>query len=294
MIFSVRSSKVFQMNKILLSIFLASNGMITAQTYPFLSNSTKKIQQKEYIDYLNSFPAKIDSIQKTTKWFLEDGTTFNQKYSDSVFKSKEGYRYNTKLYRDTISNTFSYVLYKRDKAEVRETNRDFNDYIKADEKNRKKLKKSALNELTLKDIKGKVHTLETLKDKIIVIDFWFINCGSCIKEMPDLNTLKAEFETEDIEWFGVTYDPKDKVERFLERIKFDYTIIPDSKHITERFNIRFYPTTLIIDENRKIVYTGKFGAMNGRVDEIREEIKVLIKSKKYGVKAGPLLQLKEN
>lgn len=282
------------MKKILTLVFLIMNGIIFAQNYPFLSASTKKIKSKEYIDYLNDNSTKVDSIQKTTKWFLEDGTIYNQKYSDSVFKSKEGYRYGTKLYRDTISNSFSYVLYKRAKSEVKETNKDFNEYIKADEKNRKKLQKAILDELTLTDIKGEVHTLETLKDKIIVIDFWFINCGSCIKEMPDLNTLKAEFETEDIEWFGVTYDPKDKVERFLERIKFDYTIVPDSKHLTDRFDIRFYPTTLIIDTNKKIVYSGKFGAMNGRVDEIRKEIKKLIKSKKYAVKAGPIIQIEEN
>lgn len=282
------------MKKILILVFLIMNGIIFAQNYPFLSASTKKIKSKEYIDYLNDNSTKVDSIQKTTKWFLEDGTIYNQKYSDSVFKSKEGYRYGTKLYRDTISNSFSYVLYKRAKSEVKETNKDFNEYIKADEKNRKKLKKVFLDELTLTDIKGEVHTLETLKDKIIVIDFWFINCGSCIKEMPDLNKLKAEFETEDIEWFGVTYDPKDKVERFLERIKFDYTIVPDSKHLTDRFDIRFYPTTLIIDTNKKIVYSGKFGAMNGRVDEIRKEIKKLIKSKKYAVKAGPIIQIEEN
>jgi peroxiredoxin len=282
------------MKKIQLIIFLGFNLTIFAQNYPFLSASTKKIKEKEYITYLNDNIGKLDSIQKTTKWFLEDGTTFNQKYSDSVFKSKEGYRYNTKLYRDTISNTFSYVLYKRDKAEVRETNRDFNDYIKADEKNRKKLKKSAIDELTLTDIKGEVHTLETLKDKIIVVDFWFINCGSCIKEIPDLNKLKSEYETEDIEWFAVTYDPKERVERFLDRIKFDYTIVPDSKHLTDRFDIRFYPTTLIIDENRKIVYTGKFGFMNGRVNEIREALNKLIKSKKYAVKVGPATQIEED
>lgn len=282
------------MKKIQLMIFLGFNLTIFAQNYPFLSASTKKIKGKEYIDYLNDNIAKVDSIQKTTKWFLEDGTTFNQKYSDSVFKSKEGYRYNTKLYRDTISNTFSYVLYKREKAEVRETNRDFNDYIKADEKNRKKLKKSAIDELTLTDIKGEVHSLETLKDKIIVVDFWFINCGSCIKEIPDLNKLKSEYETEDIEWFAVTYDPKERVERFLDRMKFDYTIVPDSKHLTDRFDIRFYPTTLIIDENRKIVYTGKFGFMNGRVNEIREALNKLIKSKKYAVKVGPATQIEED
>lgn len=281
------------MKKILVLVFLIMNGVIFAQKYPFLSASTKKIQNKEYIDYLNDNIAKVDSIQKTTQWFLENGTTYNQKYSDSVFKSKEGYRYNTKLYRDTISNTFSYVLYKRDKAEVREANRDFNDYIKADEKNRKKLKKSTIDELTLSDIKGEVHSLETLKDKIIVVDFWFINCAACIKEIPDLNKLKSEYETEDIEWFAVTYDSKDKVERFLERIKFDYTIVPDSKHLTNRFDIRFYPTTLIIDEERKIVYTGKFGPMNNRVNEIREALNKLIKSKNYVVKAGPALPIEE-
>ncbi len=282
------------MKKILLIIFLGFNLTIFAQEYSFLAASSKKIKEKEYITYLNDNIDKLDSIQKTTKWFLEDGTTLNQKYSDSVFKSKEGYRYNTKLYRDTISNTFSYVLYKRDKAEVRETNRDFNDYIKADEKNRKKLIKSVIDELTLTDIKGEVHSLETLKDKIIVVDFWFINCGPCIKEIPDLNKLKSEYETEDIEWFAVTYDPKEKVERFLDRMKFDYTIVPDSKHLTDRFDIRFYPTTLIIDENRKIVYTGKFGSMNGRVNEIREALNKLIKSKKYAVKVGPATQIEED
>lgn len=282
------------MKKIQLIIFLGFNLTMFAQEYSFLAASSKKIKEKEYITYLNDNIGKLDSIQKTTKWFLEDGTTFNQKYSDSVFKSKEGYRYNTKLYRDTISNTFSYVLYKRDKAEVRETNRDFNDYIKADEKNRKKLKKSAIDELTLTDIKGEVHSLETLKDKIIVVDFWFINCGPCIKEIPDLNKLKSEYETDDIEWFAVTYDPKEKVERFLDRMKFDYTIVPDSKHLTDRFDIRFYPTTLIIDENRKIVYTGKFGSMNGRVNEIREALNKLIKSKKYAVKVGPATQIEED
>lgn len=279
------------MKKIILIVFLGLNLTMFAQDYPFLSASTKKIKIGEYIDYLNDNLAKKDSIYKTTRYFLEDGSAYNQKYADSIAKTKDGYRYSTKFYRDTISNSFSYVLYKREKAEVKETNKDFNDYIKADEKNRKKLKKSALDDLTLTDINGEVHTLETLKGKVIVIDFWYINCGACIKEMPDLNKLKAEFETEDVEWFGITYDPKDKVERFLERVKFDYTIVPDSKHLTDRFDIRFYPTTLIIDENRKIVYTGKFGFMNGRIDEIREEIKKLIKSKKYAVKAGPALQM---
>lgn len=279
------------MKKIILIVFLGLNLSMFAQDYPFLSASTKKIKLVEYIDYLNDNLSKKDSIHKTTRYFLEDGSTYNQQYADSISKTKDGYRYSTNFYRDTISNQFSYVLYKRSKEEVKETNRDFNKYIKDDEKNRKKLKKSVLDELTLTDINGEVHTLETLKGKIIVIDFWFINCGACVKEMPDLNKLKAEFEAEDVEWFGVTYDPKDKVERFLQRIKFDYTIVTDSKHLTDRFDIKFYPTTLIIDENRKIVYTGSFFKHNNRLEEIKTELTKLVKAKKYSVDAGPALQM---
>ena len=137
-------------------------------------------------------------------------------------------------------------------------------------------------------------TISVNRNSVVFVDFWFINCAACIKEIPDLNKLKSEYETEDIEWFAVTYDPKERVERFLERMKFDYTIVPESKHLTDRFDIRFYPTTLIIDENRKIVYTGKFGFMNGRVNEIREALNKLIKSKKYAVKVGPAKQIEED
>lgn len=279
------------MKKIILIVFLGLNLSMFAQDYPFLTASTKKIKGKEYIDFLNSFPAKIDSIQKTTKWFLEDGTTFNQKYSDSVFKSKEGYRYNTKLYRDTISNTFSYVLYKRDKAEVRETNRDFNDYIKADEKNRKKLKKSVLDDLVMVDINGNQHDFESIGSKIIVLDFWFTTCAPCIKEMPEMNKLKEEFGTNNVAWFGVTYDNKEKVNRLLSKVQFDFTIVPNSQHLVDRFGIKFFPTTLIIDENRKIVYTGSFFKHNNRLEEIKTELTKLVKAKKYSVDAGPALQM---
>jgi len=279
------------MKKIILIVFLGLNLTMFAQDYPFLSASTKKVQGKEYIDYLNDNLAKIDSIQKSTSYFLENGKSYTQKYVDSIFETKDGYLYNTKFYRDTITNHFTYVLYKRSKTEMRETNRDFNQYIKSDEKNRKKLKKSVIDDLIMVDIDGNQHDFESIGSKIIVLDFWFTTCAPCIKEMPEMNKLKEEFGTNNVAWFGVTYDNKEKINRLLSKVQFDFTIVPNSQHLVDRFGIKFFPTTLIIDENRKIVYTGKFGAMNGRVNEIREELKKLIKSKEYVVKAGPILKM---
>lgn len=141
------------------------------------------------------------------------------------------------------------------------------------------------------DMGGNSHTLETIGNRIIVIDFWFTTCGPCIKEMPELNKLKEEFGTADVAWFGVTFDSKEKVARLIEKIKFDFTLIPDSKHLTDHFGIKFYPTTLIIDENRKVVYTGEFGGLDKRIKEIEDVLKKLTKNKKHQVKAGPLQQM---
>lgn len=279
------------MKEIILIVFLGLNLSLYAQDYSFLPASTKKIQGKEYIDFLNENLAKIDSIQKSTSHFLEDGKPYNQKYTDSIFKTKDGYLYNTKFYRDTITNHFTYVLYKRSKTEMRETNRDFNQYIKADEKNRKKLKKSVLDDLVMVDINGNQHDLESVGNKIIVLDFWFTTCAPCIKEMPEMNKLKEEFGTNKVAWFGVTYDNKEKVNRLLSKVQFDFTIVPNSQHLVDRFGIKFFPTTLIIDENRKIVYTGSFFKHNNRLEEIKTELTKLVKAKKYSVDAGPALQM---
>ena len=279
------------MKKIILIVFLGLNLSMFAQDYPFLSASTKKVQGKEYIDFLNDNLAKIDSIQKSTSYFLENGKPYTQKYADSIFKTKDGHVYTTRFYRDTITNHFTYVLYKRSKTEMRETNRDFNQYIKSDEKNRKKLKKSVLDDLVMVDIDGNQHDFESIGSKIIVLDFWFTTCAPCIKEMPEMNKLKEEFGTNNVAWFGVTYDNKEKVNRLLSKVQFDFTIVPNSQHLVDRFGIKFFPTTLIIDENRKIVYTGSFFKHNNRLEEIKTELTKLVKAKKYSVDAGPALQM---
>jgi hypothetical protein len=94
-----------------------------------------------------------------------------------------------------------------------------------------------------------------------------------------------------VAWFGVTYDNKEKVNRLLSKVQFDFMIVPNSQHLVDRFGIIFFPTTLIIDENRKIVYTGSFFEHNTRLKEIKDQLAKLVKTKKYSVDAGPALQM---
>ena len=44
------------------------------------------------------------------------------------------------------------------------------------------------------DLLGNAYSIDKLKGKLIVINFWFVECKPCIMEMPDLNKLVEKYK----------------------------------------------------------------------------------------------------
>jgi thiol-disulfide isomerase/thioredoxin len=279
------------MRNLSLFTFLLCSFSMLAQDYPFLTASTRKQKKHEFTAYLNDFPKdKHDSLFYAIKRLKDDGTPYTRDYADSIFKAKakDASYYTIKSYRDTISNQFYEILHKRTDAEVKADNKYWNTYFKEDDKNRKKLLKATVDDLAMTDIHGNLHTSESLKGKVIVLDFWFTTCAPCIEEMPELNKIREEFGTDEVAYFGITFSEKAKVEQFLGRVKYDYIPVADSQSLCDKFGIKFYPTTLVIDKNGKIVYTGDFMKHKEKPKDIRKVLKKLTSGKKSAVVAGPL------
>ncbi len=104
------------------------------------------------------------------------------------------------------------------------------------------------------DIHGNNYTLNQLKGKIIVLNFWFVECKPCVMEIPDLNELVEKYKDKEVVFLGFATNKKSKIIDFLEEKNFDYTIIPDSRKIAKAYNIKGYPTHIIINQNSKIVH----------------------------------------
>jgi thiol-disulfide isomerase/thioredoxin len=52
-------------------------------------------------------------------------------------------------------------------------------------------------------------SLSNLKGKVILLDFWFKNCGPCIESVPHLNAINKKFSDKKFEVLGVnTWDSK--------------------------------------------------------------------------------------
>jgi peroxiredoxin len=113
----------------------------------------------------------------------------------------------------------------------------------------------SLPEINYKDLEGKKYDSETIKGKMLVLDFWFIGCTACVAEMPELNKLKALFSNKkDILFAAIAFDKENALREFMKKTDFHYDIISDTAYyLIKKLGINSFPTSVIINKNGNIV-----------------------------------------
>ena len=96
-------------------------------------------------------------------------------------------------------------------------------------------------------------TLEALKGKIVVLDFWTYGCINCIHVIPDLERLEEEFADE-LVVIGVhsaKFDQEsatENIRRVVLRYGVHHPVVNDADfEIWRSFQVRAWPTTYVID-----------------------------------------------
>ena len=127
----------------------------------------------------------------------------------------------------------------------------------------------------LKILMENLISLADLKGKIVVLNFWFTACGGCITEMPDLNELKKGYDNKGCVFLAITYDDNIKVNAFLAKNKFNYTIIPNAGEICKAYNIDEYPASMVIDREGivRFIYNSVSGDVKSQLTKAIDEVK---------------------
>lgn len=110
---------------------------------------------------------------------------------------------------------------------------------------------------TLNDINGKPLSLESLRGKYVVLDFWGSWCGWCIKGIPDMKKAYAKHKDK-LEILGIDCrdtDAKWKAAVKKYEIPWLHVYNPKGSDLTERYTITGYPTKVIVDPKGDIVRT---------------------------------------
>jgi len=111
---------------------------------------------------------------------------------------------------------------------------------------------SAAPGFTITDAQHTV-SLEQLRGKPVVLNFWATWCPPCIEEMPSLLQLHKELGSQ-VTILAVSEDADEAAYReFLQQHGVDLLTVRDSKHENEVYGTFKFPETFIIDRNGKIV-----------------------------------------
>lgn len=123
-------------------------------------------------------------------------------------------------------------------------------------------------DFTLKDQYGEEHTLEEYKGKTIFLNFWATWCPPCKAEMPDIQEIYENYDTEGedaLVVLGVAAPSmgqegtEEEIKAFLDENGYTYPVLMDTEgKLFEAYGIYSYPTTFMIDREGNI-----FGYVSG-------------------------------
>ncbi len=96
-------------------------------------------------------------------------------------------------------------------------------------------------------------SMESLKGKVVLLDFWATWCGPCISGMPHLDSLQKAFPDQ-LQVLAVTMQKPERIERFAEKRPYSFLYAIDAPGKSQQvFPYRKIPHSVLIDKQGKVV-----------------------------------------
>lgn len=163
------------------------------------------------------------------------------------------------------------------------------------EKMEKEAKEKLINEpayhFSLTDMNGKTVSLQDLKGKVVILDFWATWCGPCINSMPAMQKLVNKYKNDPriaflfIDTGEKIPDYEAAVKKFMDEKKYDFHVLFDVRDpITKKcpvatgYLITGIPTKLVLDGNGRLRY--RVVGFSGGFDATVEELTAMIENVK--------------
>jgi thiol-disulfide isomerase/thioredoxin len=119
-------------------------------------------------------------------------------------------------------------------------------------------------------------SLDSLRGKVVLLDFWATWCGPCRILAPKLSGLQARYGAQGLRVVGVTTDPAEKAALFAQRANVRYALAVDPEGDTSRaYAVSALPTVFVIDK-RGVVRDVAVGYDEGRDAQLESLLKELL------------------
>lgn len=110
--------------------------------------------------------------------------------------------------------------------------------------------------MALQDLEGNRVELESLRGKVIFLNFWATWCSPCKEEMSSMEALYQQFKGRGFVFLAIAvdYGGIKPVKQFIEKHRYTFPVLVDQKGKSlDLFNVKAIPTTLVIDKQGRIL-----------------------------------------
>ena len=107
---------------------------------------------------------------------------------------------------------------------------------------------------TLTALDGTTYTLDSLRGKVVLLNFWATWCPPCRREMPDMERLYQRFSPVGLVVLAVSDEKRETVESFLKEQHYTFPIALDpGRVVNTAFGIEGIPNSFLFNREGRLV-----------------------------------------
>ncbi|HUO10251.1 MAG TPA: TlpA disulfide reductase family protein [Phycisphaerae bacterium] len=92
-------------------------------------------------------------------------------------------------------------------------------------------------------------SLKDLRGKVVVLDWWYRGCGWCMRAMPQIKQVAADYKDRGVVIFGMNIDRDQSDALFvMDKMALNYGTLKASDELAKQYGVHGYPTMIIIDQ----------------------------------------------
>ena len=133
----------------------------------------------------------------------------------------------------------------------------------------------------LSDLEGRTISLESLRGRVVLLNFWSTLCAPCIAEMPSLSRMSSALRDKGLQVLSVAIDASDKpVREYARKNAIPFTVLLDKDKAVffDDYAGPSLPATYLLDRNGVIVDTF-IGPQAWDAPEMKKRITILLEEK---------------
>jgi thiol-disulfide isomerase/thioredoxin len=102
-------------------------------------------------------------------------------------------------------------------------------------------------------------SIDDLRGKVVLLDFWSTDCPTCVLDTPDLVELHKRFADDGLVVVGLTFEPPTELQRvreYVEEANIKWPIGYGAGFIFQMMDIQGTPTYVLYDRKGRSVWGG--------------------------------------